>query len=97
MLDSLPIPVLGRFEQELYKFVEAKHPTVLTDIVEKKALDDDLKAKLKKAIEAFKKKFVLDPSKAGAAAAADDEDEAPAEEAEEAPKAKKAKKSKKGE
>jgi F-type H+-transporting ATPase subunit alpha len=96
MLDDLPIPVLGRFEQELYKFVESKHPTVFTDIVEKKALDDDLKGKLKKAIEAFKKKFVLDPSKAQASSAAD-EDEAPAEEAEEAPKAKKAKKSKKGE
>jgi F-type H+-transporting ATPase subunit alpha len=96
MLDDLPIPVLGRFEQELYKFVESKHPTVFTDIVEKKALDDDLKGKLKKAIEAFKKKFVLDPSKAQASSAAD-EDEAPAEEAEEAPRAKKAKKSKKGE
>ncbi len=95
MLDDLPIPVLGRFEQELYKFIEQKHPTVLTDIVEKKALDDDLKGKLKKAIESFKKKFVLDPSKASSFAA--DEDEAPAEEAEEAPKAKKAKKSKKGE
>jgi F-type H+/Na+-transporting ATPase subunit alpha len=102
-LDDLPIPVLGRFEQELYKFVEAKHPTVFSDILEKKALDDDLKAKMKGAIEAFKKRFVLDPSKETAkadAAAAEvwgegegEEEEAPKKV--EAPK-KKIKKAKKG-
>lgn len=68
---------------------------MLTDIIEKKVLDDDLKGRLRKAIESFKKKFVLDPSKASASSF--DEEEAPAEEADEAPKAKKAKKSKKGE
>jgi F-type H+-transporting ATPase subunit alpha len=87
-VDDLPIPALARFEQELYKFVEAKHPTVLTDIAEKKVLNDEVKGKINKAIEAFKKVFVLDESSKGAAQAAasaaddgaadEDEDEAPA-------------------
>ncbi|MFO0760911.1 MAG: F0F1 ATP synthase subunit alpha [Byssovorax sp.] len=90
LLDELPVSVLGRFEQELYKYIDAKHASVLADIVSRKVLDDDIKGRLKAAIESFKKKFQLDPSKAAPA----DEDEAPADE-DEAPK-KKAKKSKKG-
>jgi F-type H+-transporting ATPase subunit alpha len=62
-LDEYPISAIGRYESELFKYVEAKHPTVLTDILEKKTLDDDLKAKMKKALEAFKKRFVLDEKK----------------------------------
>ncbi len=88
MLDDLPVAELGRFEQELYQFVEAKHPAVLTDILAKKVLDDDLKGRAKAAIEAFKKKFVHDGSAAPEAEEADDE-------AEEAPKPK-AKTAKKG-
>jgi F-type H+/Na+-transporting ATPase subunit alpha len=86
LLDDLPVGVLGRFEQELYGFVESKHPDLLPEIIAKKALDDALKAKMKAAIEAFKKKFVLDAGKAGEAPA--DEDEAKEEAAEEAPKPK---------
>jgi F-type H+-transporting ATPase subunit alpha len=99
LLDDLPVSVLGRFEQELYAHLDAKDATVFSDILAKKALDDELKAKIRKAIEAFKKKFILDPSKGAAAAAAADSDDEDDEE-EEAPKVvapKKAKKSKKGE
>ena len=73
LLDDLPVSELRRFEEELYKFVESKHSTVLPDIATKKALDDDLKKRMKDAIEAFKKKFV--PTiKAKAKAAAKDEE-----------------------
>jgi F-type H+/Na+-transporting ATPase subunit alpha len=99
LLDDLPVSVLGRFESELYANLEAKNPTVFSDILSKKALDDELKAKIRKAIEAFKKKFILDPSKGSFAAAAGGSDDDAADE-EEAPKVeapKKAKKSKKGE
>ena len=99
LLDDLPVSVLGRFEQELYAHLEAKDATVFSDILAKKALDDELKAKIRKAIEAFKKRFILDPSKGSFAAAAADSDDEDDEE-EEAPKVvapKKAKKSKKGE
>ena len=79
LLDDLPVSELRRFEDELYKFTEAKHPTVLPDIIARKVLDDDLKARMKAAIEACKKKFVHD-AKGGAAEDAEasgDEDEAP--------------------
>jgi F-type H+-transporting ATPase subunit alpha len=96
LLDDLPVSVLSRFEQELFAYLEAKNPTVFSDILTKKALDDELKGKIKKAIEAFKKKFILDPSKGSFAAAdSDDADEEEAPKKVEAPK--KAKKSKKGE
>jgi F-type H+/Na+-transporting ATPase subunit alpha len=99
LLDDLPVSVLGRFEVELYAYLESKNPTVFSDILTKKALDDELKAKIRKAIETFKKKFILDPSKGSFAAASgvDEESESESDE-EEAPKpvAKKAKKSKKG-
>jgi F-type H+-transporting ATPase subunit alpha len=62
-VDDLPVSVLGRYESELYKYIEAKHPSVFTDIVEKKVLSDDLKAKLKKALEGFRESFVLDTKK----------------------------------
>jgi hypothetical protein len=41
---------------------------LLTDIIAKKALDDDLKARMKTAIEACKKKFVHDAKGNGAGA-----------------------------
>src|SRR5262245_13901551 len=56
-LDDMPISSLKSFEEELYKFVEQKHPDVLKEIAEKKTLTDDLKGKMDKAIKAFKKKF----------------------------------------
>ncbi|WP_437724626.1 F0F1 ATP synthase subunit alpha [Sorangium sp. So ce861] len=86
LLDDLPVSSLARFEEELYKFIEGKHPQIFADIREKKALDDDLKSRMTKAIDAYKKRFVVDArgaSAAGAAAeaaddAGDEEEEAPA-------------------
>jgi F-type H+-transporting ATPase subunit alpha len=98
LLDDLPVSELRRFEEELYKFVESKHSEVLPDIIKKKALDDDLKARMKAAIEAFKKKFVHD-AKGGAKATEAERDDADADEdevEEEKPKAKPAKTAKKG-
>ncbi|WP_437548383.1 F0F1 ATP synthase subunit alpha [Sorangium sp. So ce367] len=82
LLDSLPVSSLSRFEEELYKFIEAKHPQIFTDIREKKVLDDDLKSRMTKAIDTFKKRFAVEAGGASAAAdedgAGDDEEEAPA-------------------
>ncbi|WP_437983697.1 F0F1 ATP synthase subunit alpha [Sorangium sp. So ce117] len=82
LLDSLPVSSLSRFEEELYKFIEAKHPQIFTDIREKKALDDDLKSRMTKAIDTFKKRFAVEAGGASTAAdedgAGDDEEEAPA-------------------
>jgi F-type H+-transporting ATPase subunit alpha len=62
-LDDQPQTQLARFEEELYRFIEAKHPQIFTDIAERKAIDDDLKARITKALEAFKKSFMPDGQK----------------------------------
>ncbi len=64
-VDDLPVSVLGRFEQELYKHFEAKHPDILPTILEKKAIDKDLEEKIKKALDGFKSVFALDEKKGG--------------------------------
>jgi F-type H+-transporting ATPase subunit alpha len=89
LLDDLPVSELRRFELELYKYVESKHPDLLPEIIAKKALDDALKDKMKAAIGAFKKKFVHDPSKGAEA-------EEPEEAEEEKPKPKAKSAGKKG-
>ena len=60
-----------RFERELYPFIETNYPGVLKTIREKKALDDALRAEMKKALDAFKESFVasLEAAKAAAAGA----------------------------
>ena len=62
-LDDLPVEQCRPFEAELYKFVENAHPGILSDIREKKALDDDLKAKMNAAIKECKDKFVASRKK----------------------------------
>jgi F-type H+/Na+-transporting ATPase subunit alpha len=57
MLDNIPVSEVGRFEQELLEFVEANHSSILKRIAEKKALDDSIKAEIKKAVEQFKERF----------------------------------------
>jgi F-type H+-transporting ATPase subunit alpha len=59
LLDDLEVAQLGKFEIELYKFIETKHPAVLTDIAERKTLDDDLKQRLNETITACKKRFLV--------------------------------------
>ncbi len=56
-VDELPTASLGRYEEELLKFVADKHADILEGIRTKKNLDDELKGKLKKALEAFGEKF----------------------------------------
>ncbi|AUX27927.1 F0F1 ATP synthase subunit alpha [Sorangium cellulosum] len=88
LLDSLPVGSLARFEDELYKFVEAKHPQIFADIREKKVLDDDLKSRMTKAIDAFKKRFVIDAGSAAGASAADEGEDEAGDDEEAKPKAK---------
>jgi len=57
-LDDLPLDQIRSFEQELYRFLENAHPAILATIREKKALDDDLKAKMDAALKEFKTQFV---------------------------------------
>jgi F-type H+-transporting ATPase subunit alpha len=57
-LDDLPVEVCRRFEEEFYPFVDGRYPDVPKEIKEKRQLDAELEAKLRKAIEEFKADFV---------------------------------------
>ena len=63
-LDGIPVEQARSYEDSLYRFFDGHRPGVLAAIAEKKTLDDDLKARLKEALEEFGKEF------AAAAAAA---------------------------
>ena len=56
-VDSIPAPDVQRFEKEWLQFIEASHPGILKSIAEKKALDDGIKADIKKAMDTFKERF----------------------------------------
>jgi F-type H+-transporting ATPase subunit alpha len=56
-LDNVPVEKVRAYEEGLYRFLESRHAAVLAAIVEKKTLDDELKASLKSAVEEFAKQF----------------------------------------
>jgi F-type H+/Na+-transporting ATPase subunit alpha len=56
-VDDLPLTALKRYEKELYSFMESKHPEIFADILKKRELDNDLRAKLTKTLEEFKGTF----------------------------------------
>jgi F-type H+-transporting ATPase subunit alpha len=56
-VDEVPVNAVRKFEAELLRFVTSKFQPLLDDIKGKKQLDDDLKARIKSAIEEFKKTF----------------------------------------
>jgi F-type H+-transporting ATPase subunit alpha len=56
-IDDLPLAALKKYEQELHSFIESKHPDIFADILKKRELDGDLRAKMNKALEEFKGVF----------------------------------------
>ena len=56
-LDDLPVNQVGAFEKGLLGALRSRHADILTAIATEKALSDDLRAKLKSAIDGFKKTF----------------------------------------
>jgi F-type H+-transporting ATPase subunit alpha len=59
-LDDLEISQIKSFESSLYNFFDSKYASLLTEIREKRELSDDLKARLKKAVDEYKKQFVAE-------------------------------------
>jgi len=57
-LDDLPVDQVRDFEAELYKFVDATNPGLLRSIMEKKILDDNMKAEMTKVVKEAKEQFV---------------------------------------
>src|SRR6202163_2524000 len=68
-LDNIPVGEVRRFEKEFVQFAETSYAGVLKDIATKKALDDGIKATIKKAVDAFKERFATDVEEAGESAA----------------------------
>jgi F-type H+-transporting ATPase subunit alpha len=57
-LDDLPVNQVRDFEGELYKYVDATNSGLLRTIMEKKILDDTLKAQLSDVIQQAKQQFM---------------------------------------
>jgi F-type H+-transporting ATPase subunit alpha len=59
-LDDLPVEQCRKFEEELYRYIDNSSRGLWEEIRTKKALDDDLTAKLTAVIQEFKARFVAD-------------------------------------
>jgi len=57
-LDAVGVEELRRYEEDLYRFIETRHPKVFTGIAEKKILDDEVKAALESALTEFNSQFL---------------------------------------
>ncbi len=56
-IDDVPVEAIKKFEQEFLRFMNDSKTAIMKELSDKKAIDDDLKAKLTQAIEDFKKGF----------------------------------------
>jgi F-type H+-transporting ATPase subunit alpha len=57
-LDDVPTPRVREFETQLYRFLETERPEILQKLAETKALGDDLRPALDKAIDDFRTSFL---------------------------------------
>ena len=58
-LDNVPVAQITKFEADLYPFIEAKYPKIFETLISKKAIDADLEALLKQALEEFNNSFAM--------------------------------------
>ena len=54
----MPVDQVRNFEAELYKYVDASNSGLLRTIMEKKVLDDNLKAEMSRVIKEAKDNFL---------------------------------------
>ncbi len=59
-LDDLEVEECRNFEKGLYEFLDSSYPELERKVMEKKQLDDALRAELQKMLEEYKKKFAAD-------------------------------------
>ncbi|MBI3988497.1 MAG: F0F1 ATP synthase subunit alpha [candidate division NC10 bacterium] len=57
-LDDMPIDAIGPFEEDLYRFVETKHPSIFQELREKKEISDSLRSQMDQAIQECKAEFL---------------------------------------
>ncbi len=68
-LDDLKVDEVAQFEKGLYQYADTMGGAIQKGIMEKKILDDQLKADMKKLVTEFKERFVADRQAAVAAKA----------------------------
>ncbi len=56
-IDDYPVHAALRYEAEMMRFMENSHPGILAEVRDKKAIDNDLQAKIKGALDEFKGQF----------------------------------------
>ncbi|HMM39582.1 MAG TPA: F0F1 ATP synthase subunit alpha [Desulfovibrio sp.] len=56
-MDDVPVEAVRKFEDEFLDYMRNSKADILKDIVEKKALDENIETRLKAALEEFKKGF----------------------------------------
>ena len=56
-IDNLPVGAVKRFERDLLDFMKHRQTSLLEEVRQKKQIDDDIRGRLKNAIEEFKKGF----------------------------------------
>jgi F-type H+-transporting ATPase subunit alpha len=61
-LDEVPVDQVRKYEDDLYRFLENRHPSVLAGIAEKKVMDDEAKKVLDDALQEFNKEFAAAPA-----------------------------------
>ncbi len=52
-LDNVPVNKVAEYETQILNFIEINYPYILSDIKEKKVINDDLDQKMKSALEEF--------------------------------------------
>ena len=68
-VDDLTVEEVRRFEAELYRFVDTQHPSLLQKMLDRKQLDDAMRAELDKVIKECKERFLADRKAAAPAVA----------------------------
>jgi len=58
-LDDLPVDACRRFESEFLQYLKSSHPDILIETRDKKEITPELEEKMRKAVEEFKKIFVV--------------------------------------
>jgi F-type H+-transporting ATPase subunit alpha len=59
-LDDLEVEQVRAFSEELNKYVESMNPKLLEAIMQKKTIDDAIKADIEKMLKEFKQRFVAE-------------------------------------
>jgi len=56
-IDTLPVETMRRYENELFDYIESKHPQAVAALREKRELSTEVKAQLNAVLEEFKGRF----------------------------------------